>query len=417
MEHSTASPMMSQSSQALSRFLGPYECLERLGVGGMGSVYKARNRHTRQLVAVKVASRRVLNEPILLQRFEYEYEAARHLQHPQLVRALEHGVANGAPYLVMEYVPGKSLDKWIIEKRRLSLRDVTWVVEQIGGVLEYLHQHSIIHRDIKPGNILVSDTGDVKLADLGLVKNLTAGRHMTRSATGLGTMEFSAPEQFEDARNADARADIYSLAATAYLALTGEYPFGRGGQIKVLRRKMCDDVVPPTKLAPYLPGYMDQVLLDGMRAESTKRPASVREFVGRFKAPPAAPASTEQPATTVLPSERRTAPRVAVRIDASCRLVSRSDVTHDATIQDVSPNGICLRSKRRFEVGSMLRVELDNSLGVSEFVAKVRWVKSFEPNVYLMGCFFTTALAPAELEALCYQAIPKTNVIEPAASR
>jgi hypothetical protein len=161
---------------------------------------------------------------------------------------------------------------------------------------------------------------------------------------------------------------------------------------------------------------MDQVLLDGMKAEPTKRPASVREFVEHFKAPPAAPTS-DQPATTVLPSERRTAPRVAVRIDASCRLVSRSDVTHDATIQDVSPNGICLRSKRRFEVGSMLRVELDNTLGVSEFVAKVRWVKSFEPNVYLMGCFFTTALAPAELEALCYQAIPKTNVIEPAASR
>jgi serine/threonine protein kinase len=413
-----AERMVSHSSQALSRFVGPYEVLEKLGVGGMGSVYKARHRHTEALVAVKIASRRVLNEPILLQRFQYEYEAAQHLQHPRLVRALEHGYAGGAPYLVMEYVAGKSLDKHIQERGKLPWNDVRCIIQQIGDALDYIHQHGVIHRDIKPGNILVAEGGDVKLADLGLVKNLHALRHMTRSATGLGTVEFSAPEQFEDAKNADERADIYSLAATAYLALTGEYPFGRGGQIKILRRKLANDIVPLAQLAPYLPPVIEEVLFEGMRAEPTERPGSVHEFVQRLCGPEL-PTLPGQPAAGVAlnHADRRGGKRIPVRIESTCRLLTRADVQVPAVIQDLSVNGLCVRCPRRFEVGTVLRVELISASVPHEFVAQVRWVKSFRPNTWLVGCHFTNALAPAELEMLCFNSNPKTRIVERVSTR
>jgi serine/threonine protein kinase len=410
--------MLSHSSQALSRFIGPYEILEKLGVGGMGSVYKGRHRHTEALAAVKIASRRVLNEPILLQRFQYEYEAAQHLQHPRLVRALEHGYANGAPYLVMEYVPGKSLDKHIQERSKLPWNDVRCIIQQVGEALEYIHRHGIIHRDIKPGNILVAEAGDVKLADLGLVKNLNALRHMTRSATGLGTVEFSAPEQFEDAKNADQRADIYSLAATAYLALTGEYPFGRGGQIKILRRKLANDIVPLAQLAPYVPSSVEEALFEGMRAEPNERPSSAHEFVQRLCGPalPALPGE-RAPDVVLHHTDRRTGKRIPVRIESTCRLLARPDVQVAAVIQDLSANGLCVRCPRRFEVGTVLRVELVSASVPHEFVAQVRWVKSFRPNTWLVGCHFTNALAPGELEMLCFNSNPKTRLVERCATR
>jgi serine/threonine protein kinase len=400
--------MISQSSQTLTRFVGPYECLEKIGVGGMGSVYKARHRDTQAIVAIKIASRRVLNEPILLKRFQYEYEAAKHLKHPRLVRALEHGYAAGAPYLVMEFVPGRSLDKCIQEHGKLPWDEVRGFAQQIGEVLEYIHRHKIIHRDIKPGNILIDENGEAKLADLGLVKNLNAVRQMTRSATGLGTMEYSAPEQFEDAKSADERADVYSLGATVYMALSGEYPFGRGGQIRILRRKLANEVEPLSKLAPHLPAHVGAAVARALRADPSQRPVCVREFIEELCRPGV---NTALP-TTKRSKDRRARNRVPVKLESSCRILWRRDTTLDGIIQDISPNGICLRCSRRFEVGTILQVEIKTAGPPLELVAQVRWVNSYQPHVWLMGCHFTNTLSPVELESLCFDNIPQTHIME-----
>src|ERR1022692_1825692 len=196
------------------RRFGDYELLEKIGQGGMSSVYKARDTRTQAIVAVKIASRIVMNDLQLSRRFELEYAIAHPLDHPHLVKVLDNGKHDKTPYLIMEFIDGPSLSQHLRTHDRMSENDALAIVLPIADALEYLHKKQIIHRDIKPGNILLTSAGEAKLADLGLIKSLESISTSTRSNFGLGTMQFASPEQFENAREADGRSDIYSLAAT-----------------------------------------------------------------------------------------------------------------------------------------------------------------------------------------------------------
>ena len=134
-----------------SRPFGPYELLEKVGVGGMGSVYKARLPGSADLVALKIASRAVADDTILSQRFQKEWKIANGLRHPRLVRTLGHGVENGVPYLMMEFVPGQSLDKQLKNQGAMPLAAALTVFGQVAEALGFIHQNQLIHRDIKPG--------------------------------------------------------------------------------------------------------------------------------------------------------------------------------------------------------------------------------------------------------------------------
>ncbi|MBI3822507.1 MAG: serine/threonine protein kinase, partial [Planctomycetes bacterium] len=204
----------------MQRF-GDFELLAKLGQGGMSSVFKARHPRTGQIVALKIASHHVINDRQLSRRFELEFDLAHPLDHPNLVKVIETGKHAKIPYLVMEFIDGPSLAQHLQIIGRLSESDALAIVLPIAEVLMYLHKKQIVHRDIKPGNILLAPSGVPKLADLGLVKNLDSLSRLTRSNLGLGTMQFASPEQFEDAKSVDARSDVYSLAATLYLMLTG----------------------------------------------------------------------------------------------------------------------------------------------------------------------------------------------------
>jgi serine/threonine protein kinase len=406
--------MADNQSRSIGRFFGPYECLSKLGVGGMGSVYQARHRETKAIVALKIASRRVVSEPLLATRFQNEYEAAQNLQHPHLVRALEYGKANGTPYLVMEYVPGMSLDQKIRAKGKLSVEEVMRIARQMGEVLAYLHQHNVIHRDIKPGNILLSETGEAKLADLGLVKNMEFNQSLTRSNTGLGTMEYAAPEQFDNAKNADSRADVYALAATLYKALTGHNPFGRGGQITTLNRKLTNGFTPLAQAVPGVKPCVDRAMTQALQADPKKRPATVGGFMEMLTGGAAA-----QPAPAVEAPinwrERRVHVRYPVQLASSCLPVHRQGQAElSAVIQDISANGLCLRLPRRFEKGSILHVRVQTAAAPESettFTVKVCWVKSFAPNTWLLGCEFGMTLSPKELEFFCFDGSTKTEVL------
>ena len=185
----------------------------------------ARHQTTGRVVAIKVMKPEAAANPLLVRRFEQEYTATSRLRHPHIVHGLDFGMDQGLPYLAMEYVDGQSLGQRIKQDGALPLDQVLRIGRQIAAALELAHQHQLIHRDVKPDNILLKRNGHAKLTDLGLIKDLAARMDLTWARTALGTIAYAAPEQFEDASKAGVPCDVYGLAATLYHALTGTAPF------------------------------------------------------------------------------------------------------------------------------------------------------------------------------------------------
>ena len=231
------------------------------------------------MVAIKLVSPQMASNPVFLQRFEKEYNAARSLDHPNVIRALDYGTAGGLPYLVMEYVEGESLGQRLGREGRLPEAEAIRLVGQVAQALQKAHKQGLIHRDVKPDNIMLTRDGQAKLADLGLVKELETDINLTRTGRGLGTPHFMAPEQFKNAKNADVRCDVYSLGATLYMLVTGKMPFQSSGPLDAWMKKMNNELIPPRKLNSDLSERFDAVILRAMNADPEQRPASCREFI------------------------------------------------------------------------------------------------------------------------------------------
>jgi serine/threonine protein kinase len=258
--------------------LGNYELLAQVGEGGAGKVYKARDRATGQLVAVKVLGPEMAARPVILQRFRQEFQSASALQHPNLVRALAFGIDKGRPYLVMEYVDGESLGERVERGGRLPEEEALDYVCQVCEGLHHAHQRGVIHRDVKPDNVLVTADGRARLTDLGLVKKLDSDVDLTRTGGGLGTPHFMAPEQFRNAKHADVRSDVYALGATLYQLVTGELPFAARGPVESFMRKQRGDLRPARQVAPEVSELTDVVIRWAVQPEPARRPRSCREL-------------------------------------------------------------------------------------------------------------------------------------------
>jgi serine/threonine protein kinase len=286
--------------------LGNYDLLNKLGEGSMGTVYKACHWTTREVVAIKVMPANIARKPMLLKRFEQEFRIANRVDHPNVVRVLEYNGHEAEPYLVMEFVDGVSLGDRLERERRLTEGEALRLIVQVAEGLHHSHQLGLLHRDVKPDNILVTQGGTAKLTDLGLAKEMDAAAELTRTGTGLGTPNFMAPEQFRDAKNADVRCDVYSLAATLYQMVTGELPFGTGDPVRILMGKMSNGLTPPRKLVPSLSERIERAMLRGMDPEPERRHASCQEFVddllGRLAKAPA-PRPAQQPPSQDEPEE------------------------------------------------------------------------------------------------------------------
>src|SRR5262245_14221097 len=205
------------------------DILELLGQGGMGAVYKARQRGLDRLVAVKVLPPQVGRDPAFAERFTREARALARLSHPNIVAVHDFGQADGLYYFVMEYVEGVNL-RQTMRGGSLTSKDALAIVPQLCAALQFAHDEGIVHRDIKPENILLDRRGRVKVADFGLAKLLghePAQDSLTASRQVMGTPRYMAPEQMEGSREVDHRADIYSLGVVFYELLTGELPLGR----------------------------------------------------------------------------------------------------------------------------------------------------------------------------------------------
>ena len=202
-----------------------YKFLEPIGEG-VGRVYCAIEVSTDQPVAIKVLAAKLSENLTLHRRLAVEFQAAQALEHPNIVRAIECQCDGDISYCVYELVEGESLGVRLDKCRKLPEAESIRIITQLIQALHYAHQRKIIHRDVKPDNIMLTASGSAKLTDFGLAKDFNnANQDITRPATALGTPHFMAPEQFADAKNVDHRCDVYSVGATLYNALTGLLPF------------------------------------------------------------------------------------------------------------------------------------------------------------------------------------------------
>lgn len=275
------------STTFLNQQLGEYFLIERLGRGGMGTVYKARQRRLDRVVALKILSRGRTGDAHAVVRFEREMKAIGRLDHPNIVKAYDAREIDGTLVLIMEFIDGLDLSDIARRIGPLPMADACEMVRRTAIALQYAHEHGLVHRDIKPSNIMLSRSGEVKLLDLGLARffaevaatdvnnasndsSSSPGEEMTVTGQAMGTADYMAPEQASDSRTVDIRADIYSLGCTLYKLLSGRAPFG-GPEYRGTLDKMnahVHETPPPIKqFVPELPDEL-VAIIDRMLAKN-----------------------------------------------------------------------------------------------------------------------------------------------------
>lgn len=235
--------------------LGPYQVLAPLGKGGMGTVYLARDSRSHLMVALKVLPpKRAREEERILARFRREMEMCQRVSHPHLAWAYEVGLSRGVHYIALEYIPGKSLFRLVQSEGPLSVPRTARLFAEVCSALEHAHSQGLIHRDLKPSNIMITPHDHAKVLDLGLA--LVQGEAPAdREVVGgvgyvVGTMDYIAPEQAENASAVDPTCDIYSLGCSLYFALTGQPPFPGGTPIEKIQKHKNADPPPIPQLNP-----------------------------------------------------------------------------------------------------------------------------------------------------------------------
>ena len=255
--------------------VGKYQIVEKIGVGGFGTVYKGRDPFIKRNVAIKTCQS---EEEEIKKRFFREAEFAGNLHHRNITTIYDFGVTDdGTPYIVQEFLTGDDLDKAIKQKEPLTLARKLQILIDVCEGLGYAHAAGIIHRDIKPSNIRILEDGTVKIMDFGIAKSMVSQSTLTQTGITLGTASYLAPEQIRG-EELDRRTDIFSLGVLAYEIVTGQKPF-TGDHISTVLYKIMNEVpAPPSSLDPALPRGLDAMVLKALEKDRTKRFASCNEL-------------------------------------------------------------------------------------------------------------------------------------------
>jgi len=240
---------------------GDFEILKKLGQGGMGSVYKARQISMDRLVALKFLPPHLASDRMYVERFYREARISAKVDHPNIVRGLAVGEIDGQHYFAMEYVEGESLQDKIDKKGPLSLEETAKLMKQMAKAMIHAEEKGLVHRDIKPDNILITSEGMAKLVDLGLAKlSFAQMTRMTDTGTSMGTPYYMAPEQARDSSRADNRSDIYSLGITFYFALTGRVPYEGSSALEIMLKHETDPLPSLQKIKPDIPRSLSRII-------------------------------------------------------------------------------------------------------------------------------------------------------------
>jgi tRNA A-37 threonylcarbamoyl transferase component Bud32 len=255
-----------------------YEILDRVGAGAMGTVFKARQKRMNRIVALKVLKPSLARDTRYVERLRREARIVASLNHPNIVTGYDLGEEGGYHFFVMEFVEGKSLRALLVEWGMFAEEYVRRVARQVALALDHAYQRGVIHRDIKPGNILIDERGEVKLTDMGLAKG-PADLTLTRDGATVGTPQYISPEQARSPQDVDVRSDLYSLGATLYHMATGVPPF-RGDTMAELITKVLSAVpVPPNEVNPALSEGMSLVLRKLLAKDLRVRYQTPRELL------------------------------------------------------------------------------------------------------------------------------------------
>ena len=260
--------------------LGVYRVTDCIGQGGMGTVFKAEHGMMARTVAVKVLPRSK-STPDAIANFSREIRAQAQLDHENLVRAYDAGHDGNVYYLVTEYVPGTDLRKYVRERGALNMGEAATIISQAAKGLEHAHNRGLIHRDVKPGNLLVTPEGHTKVSDLGLAGSLNADED-PRAGKIVGTPDYLSPEQIMTPREVTTTSDIYSLGCTLYYAVTGKVPYP-GGTTREKAKRHCEDMpINPRHFNPDLTDEFIEIIADMMEKDPKNRIQTAGEVVRRL---------------------------------------------------------------------------------------------------------------------------------------
>lgn len=257
--------------------LGKYKILTQIGKGGMGDIYKANQEPLDRVVALKVLPPRLSRDVEFSKRFETEAKAISLLQHQNIVSIYEYGEENGLKFFAMQFVDGTDLGKRIAENRLISIDTIIDYTKQIGRALLYAHSNNIIHRDIKPGNVLIEKNGVVRLSDFGIAK-IVHGTDITMTGSAVGTPEYMSPEQAQG-KKPDKQTDIYSLGIVMYEMLTRRPPFYGNNPMSVAYKQVHEIPDPPSLKRKDTPKRLEMIILKALKKDKRERYGSIEEML------------------------------------------------------------------------------------------------------------------------------------------
>lgn len=256
---------------------GRYEIVERIGGGGMAIVYKAYDTLLHRHVAVKVLREQFVHDEEFIQRFRREARSAASLSHPNVVSIYDVGQDEDIHYIVMEYIEGGTLNDIIKERAPLQAEEAVKIASQICDALDHAHQNGIIHRDIKPHNILISKSGRIKVTDFGIAR-AAASSHITQTGAVLGSVHYFSPEHAKGVAQGE-KSDIYSLGAVLYQMVTNRLPFAGDSPISVALKHLQEDFEEPRSINPLLPQSLENIILKALRKRPEERYESARAML------------------------------------------------------------------------------------------------------------------------------------------
>ena len=301
-----------------------YEIIEKIGSGGMSDVYKAKCHKLNRCVAIKVLKNEFSEDKTFVSKFRAEAQSAAGLMHANVVNVYDVGEENGIYYIVMELVEGITLKKYIEKKGRLGIREAVSIAIQVAQGMDAAHKHKIVHRDIKPQNIIISKEGKVKVTDFGIAK---AASSNTINSTVMGSVHYISPEQARGGYSDD-KSDIYSFGIMLFEMLTGRVPFEGDTTVAVALQYIQDDIVSPKEYVPEIPVSVEKIVLKCTQKKTEKRYQNAVDLISDLKR------------SLVTPDEDFVIIASAVATDAPTQMIDSDDVAQISAMSKVKTGGI-----------------------------------------------------------------------------